>query len=66
VRITARVALRTLPGERVLWQNPGYSFRENYSFSTSAASYADRENEAIDRVGERFAESLVTALLEGF
>lgn len=66
VRITARVALRTLPEERVLWQNPSYSFRENYSFSTSAASYADRENEAIDRVGERFAESLVTALLEGF
>jgi outer membrane lipopolysaccharide assembly protein LptE/RlpB len=66
VRITARIALRTLPGERVIWQNPSYSFRENYSFSTSAASYADRENEAIDRVGERFAESLVTALLEGF
>lgn len=66
VRITARLALRTVPDERVLWQNPSYSFRENYSFSTSAASYADRENEAIDRVGERFAESLVTALLEGF
>ena len=31
-----------------------------------AASYVDRENEAIDRVAGRFAQSLVTSLLEGF
>lgn len=66
VRITARVALRTLPEEKVLWENPSYTFRGNYSFSQSAATYADLENEAIDRVAERFAESLVTSLLEGF
>lgn len=66
VRITARVALRTLPEEKVLWENPSYAFRGNYSFSQSAATYADLENEAIDRVAERFAESLVTSLLEGF
>lgn len=65
VRITARVAL-TASDEKVIWQNPSYSFQENYSFSTSAASYVDRENEAIDRVAERFAESLVSNLLEGF
>lgn len=66
VRITARVSLKTLPDEKVLWENPGYSFRENYTFSASAASYVDRENEAIDRVAERFAESLVSTILEGF
>ncbi|MEO8432160.1 MAG: LPS assembly lipoprotein LptE [Acidobacteriota bacterium] len=65
VRITARVAL-TASDEKVIWQNPSYSFQENYTFSTSAASYVDRENEAIDRVAERFAESLVSNLLEGF
>ena len=66
VRVTARVALKTLPEEKVLWENPAYTFRENYTFATSAASYVDRENEAIDRVAERFAESLVSSLLEGF
>ncbi len=66
VRIAARVRLVTLPEEKVLWENPTYTFQENYSFSTSAASYVDRENEAIDRVAERFAESLVSNLLEGF
>ena len=66
VRITAHVSLKTLPDEKVLWENPSFTFQENYSLSTSAASYVDRENEAIDRVAERFAESLVSSLLEGF
>jgi hypothetical protein len=66
VAITARVALKTLPEEKVLWENPAYTFRENYTLPASAASYADRENEAIDRVAERFAASLVSSVLEGF
>lgn len=66
VRITAKVSLKTMPDEKVLWDNPAYTFQDNYTFSTSAASYVDRENEAIDRVSERFAESLVANLLEGF
>jgi outer membrane lipopolysaccharide assembly protein LptE/RlpB len=65
IRITAKVALRAAD-EKVIWENPSYAFQDNYSFSTSAASYVDRENEAIDRVAERFAESLVSNLLEGF
>lgn len=66
VAVTARVALKRLPGEGIVWENPGYTFRENYTLPPSAASYADRENEAIDRVAERFAASLVSSLLEGF
>jgi outer membrane lipopolysaccharide assembly protein LptE/RlpB len=66
VRVTAQVSLKTLPDGTVLWQNPAYTFRDNYQFSASAASYVDRENEAIDKVAGRFAQSLVTSLLEGF
>ena len=36
------------------------------ALATSAASYVDRENEVIDSVGEKFAASLVSSLLEGF
>ena len=57
---------KTLPDEKVLWENPSFTFQENYALSTSASSYVDRENEAIDRVAERFAASLVSSLLEGF
>ena len=66
VAVTARVTLKELPADKVLWENPAYTFRENYTLPSSAASYADRENEAIDRVAERFAASLVSSLLEGF
>jgi hypothetical protein len=66
VAVTARVTLKELPADKVLWENPAYTFRESYTLPTSAASYADRENEAIDRVAERFAASLVSSLLEGF
>ncbi|PYQ33901.1 MAG: hypothetical protein DMF55_10690 [Acidobacteria bacterium] len=66
VAITAKMSLKTLPDEKVLWENPAYTFRDDYTLPTSAASYADRENEAIDRVAERFAASLVSSVLEGF
>jgi Lipopolysaccharide-assembly len=66
VRITARVSLKTLPEGKVLWENPAYTFQDNYPISISAATYVDLENAAIDRVSARFAESLVSSLLEGF
>ena len=66
VRITASVALKTLPDGKVLWENPSFSFQDNYALSTSAASYVDRENDVIDSVGAKFAESLVSSILEGF
>jgi hypothetical protein len=39
---------------------------DNYQFSVSSATYLDRENDAIDRDAGRFAQSLVTSMLEGF
>jgi len=66
VRVTARVALKALPEGKAIWENPAFTFRDNYQFSETAASYADLENNAIDRVADRFAQSLVTSMLEGF
>ncbi|MFY9552444.1 MAG: LPS assembly lipoprotein LptE [Thermoanaerobaculia bacterium] len=66
VQVSARVSLKRLPAGDALWENPAFTFRDNYQFSATAASYVDRENDAIDRVAGRFAQSLVTSLLEGF
>jgi outer membrane lipopolysaccharide assembly protein LptE/RlpB len=66
VRATARVSLKTLPDGTPIWENPAFTFRDNYQFSPTAATYADLENDAIDRVADRFAQSLVTSMLEGF
>ena len=67
VRVTARVALKTLPGRagRSGRTRPSPSGTTTSSRAT-AASYVDRENDAIDRVADRFAQSLVTSMLEGF
>jgi outer membrane lipopolysaccharide assembly protein LptE/RlpB len=66
VRVTAQVSLKTIPEGKPIWENPSYTFRDNYQFSVSAVNYVDRENDAIDRVAGRFAQSLVTSMLEGF
>jgi outer membrane lipopolysaccharide assembly protein LptE/RlpB len=66
VSITARVALNAIPGGEAIWENPAFTFRGNYQFNETAATFSDRENDAIDRVADRFAQSLVTSMLEGF
>jgi hypothetical protein len=66
VAVTARVALKSLPEGKSIWENPAYTFRENYSFAAGAGSYVDRQNETIDKVADKFAQSLVASLLEGF
>jgi len=69
VQITVKVALTRLPGDKVIWKNDAYVFRENYDVAgggVNAANYADLENQAIDAEADRFAQSLVSSILEGF
>ena len=69
IQIVVKVALTTIPDNQVLWKNDAYLFRENYDAaggSVRASNYSDLENLAIDAEADRFAQSLVTSLLEGF
>ena len=50
----------------VVWSNARYLFREDYPLEADDAAYFDRENLAIRETSVRFAETLVTDLLEGF
>ena len=67
ISITAQITFKRV-GEtgEVIWKSDRYTFRENYPVDPSAAEYFDREDEAIELASERFAETLVTNLLEGF
>lgn len=49
----------------VIWSNSRYLFRQDYPLEEGAA-YFDRENLAIEETSVRFAETMVTDLLEGF
>jgi outer membrane lipopolysaccharide assembly protein LptE/RlpB len=67
ISITAQITFKRVGAEgAVLWKSDRYTFRENYPVDPSAAEYFDREDQAIEKASERFAETLVTNLLEGF
>ena len=69
IQITAKVALTELPSGKAIWKNDAYTFRENYDAAgggVGASNYSDLENVAIDAEADRFAQSLVTSVLEGF
>lgn len=67
ISITARVAFTRTGGEgEVLWSNDRYLFRENYPVEVSEAEYFDREDLALEEASRRFAETMVSDLLEGF
>ena len=67
IAITAQITFKRVGQEgAVLWKSDRYTFRENYPVDPSSAEYFDREDQAIEVASKRFAETLVTNLLEGF
>ncbi len=67
IAITAAMALKRTGGdEAVLWSNDRYVFRQNYPIEVSETEYVDREDQALQVAADRFAETMVTDLLQGF
>jgi outer membrane lipopolysaccharide assembly protein LptE/RlpB len=67
ISITAQITFKRVGTEgAVLWKSDRYTFRENYPVNASATEYLDLEDQAIETASKRFAETLVTNLLEGF
>ena len=66
ISITAQMALKRKGSEAALWSNDAYTFRQSYPIEVSEAEYFDREDEAIEQAAERFAETMVSDLMEGF
>lgn len=56
------------PGEdgEVLWSNERYVFRQNYPIEVDVVDFIDREDQALQEAASRFAETMVSDLLEGF
>lgn len=67
VSVTAKIELVDHRNEdKVLWKNDQYRFTENYQINTESTDAFDQETRAIREIAVRFAETLVTNLLEGF
>lgn len=67
VTVTAKIELLDRKREDApIWSNDAYLFNENYSIDVAGADAFDQETRAIEEIAERFAQSLVATLLEGF
>jgi len=51
---------------KTLFENPNYSFREQYQVSREVTSFFDENPPAVDRLSRDFARTLVAEILEGF
>ena len=66
IAITAQVKFQRVGSEDVIWSNDRYVFRQSYPVEDIEAGFLDLEDEAIEEAAERFAETMVSDLLEGF
>jgi hypothetical protein len=71
ITMTARVELRDLSENRVLWENPSLVFRQEYEAQSGTnaldpAAFFGQDQNALDRMSTDFARTIVSAILEAF
>jgi hypothetical protein len=72
ITMSARVELRDVRDNKVLWENPGLIFRDEYDAQGSTAGSVDpaaffgQDQTALDRMSSEFARTIVSAILEAF
>ena len=70
--LTARIAFTDLTTNEVLWQNPSLQFSDEYEVASGggdvqnvSAFFGQRSN-AVERIAQDFAETVVSSILEAF
>ena len=63
--VVANILLRDLVNNKIIYSNPNLSYQDEYEVP-EGVDFETVESEAIDKVAEKFARSLVITILEGF
>jgi hypothetical protein len=71
VTVTAKIEFRDITADKVLWSNPALQFREEYPVTSGgdvldAATFFGQNVNALDRLAQEFARTIVSAILEAF
>jgi Lipopolysaccharide-assembly len=71
LRMIASVELRDQRDNKVLWQNPGLLFSEDFDVQSGSAAldpaaFFGQDANAVDRMTTDFAKTIVSAILEAF
>ena len=65
ITIVAKVTFKDLVKKKTIFTNPHYVFRDEYEL-TGEGDFFSEETQAIERISEKFARSVISAILEGF
>jgi outer membrane lipopolysaccharide assembly protein LptE/RlpB len=63
--VVTRITLKDLVTKKVIFSNPNFRYYEEYEVP-EGLDFETVESEALDKIAEKFARSLVTNILEGF
>lgn len=63
ISVELRIVVTDARSGEVLFENPSWSFQENFELAPNSAEFVPEEPAAVDRVATRFASSLVASLL---
>jgi outer membrane lipopolysaccharide assembly protein LptE/RlpB len=65
ITVMAKVTLRQREPPRPLFANPSFMYQQEYDVP-QGASFESVQTEAIDKIADKFARSLIVSILEGF
>jgi outer membrane lipopolysaccharide assembly protein LptE/RlpB len=65
INVVLKVSLTDRHG-KVLYENPAYTFREQYEVSQDLSSFFQEDSPALRRLSQDVARTLVSNILEGF
>ncbi len=65
VTIIAAVTIRDLDEGKILYDNQNFLFRDSFEFSDDPRSFFNEEDPAVERMARAFAESVVSAIING-
>jgi hypothetical protein len=69
--MSARVQLRELVDDKILWENPSLTFRTEFESQSTPnvldpAAFFGQDRNAFERISTDFARTIVSAILEAF
>ena len=66
VTVTAKVKYVKTGALEPMWANESFTFRDEYDVGSDPSAFTDQEGQALERLSQAFARSLVAAMLEAF
>lgn len=65
VTIVVAVTIRDLDANKILYDNQNFTFRDSFEFTSDPRSFFNEEDPAVERMARAFAESAVSAFVNG-